>query len=75
MRPSGEVITRFPVPVNDVATNNRPPAGPPQVNPDQDRAAADVRLVHARPSGDVITRLPVPEVAMATNNSAPSGPP
>ena len=68
VRPSGDVITRFPTPEYDTATNNSEPKGPPDVTEDQSLFAAEVRFVHVRPSGEVITRFPTPIIDTATNN-------
>ena len=65
--PSGDVITRLPVPEPATATNNPPP----YTTSIQSLLAALVRAVHVIPSGDVITRLPFPERATATNNPPP----
>ena len=66
--PSGEVITRLPVPELDTATNNSAPAGPPYVTEFHEILKGTGRLVHVIPSGEVITRSPVPELDTATNN-------
>jgi hypothetical protein len=62
--PSGEVITRLPVPVSATAAK-RNRLGDQQTD-FQPLSAALVRAVQVFPSGLVITRLPVPEAATAT---------
>jgi phage gp36-like protein len=65
--PSGLVITRFPVPVVETATNR--PNSADQQTPCQKLSTAldlDVQLI---PSGLVITRFPVPLPDTATNLS------
>ena len=56
--PSGEVITRFPVPLLETAQNK--PASFDHATPNQLLSAADVLEVQVIPSGEVITRFPVP---------------
>ena len=58
LMPSGEVITRLPVPEFPTAT--RIDFSGAQAMPDQLLSAALVRWVQVTPSGEVITRLPVP---------------
>jgi hypothetical protein len=65
LRPSGEVITRLPVPVK-LTAQNRPSSGDQQTD-SQSLSAALVRVVQVTPSGDVITRLPEPLKATAQN--------
>src|SRR3989344_6110522 len=66
--PSGEVMTRFPVPVFDTATN-RPL---PYVMLYQSLSATLVRDVQVMPSGEVMTRFPVPVIDTATNKPLPN---
>jgi hypothetical protein len=63
--PSGEVITRLPVPEPATAQNKLSDGD--QAMEDQPLSAALVLDVHVMPSGEVITRLPVPEPATAQN--------
>ena len=65
--PSGDVITRLPVP--EEATATKMPFA--YVTIFQLLLAALVRDVHVIPSGDVITRLPVPVVDSATKIPLP----
>ena len=63
MIPSGLVITRFPVPLFDTATNkDNLPAQQMLVHW---LSTGVVRVVHVIPSGLVIARLPVPDDATA----------
>lgn len=63
--PSGEVITRLPVPLLATATNKL--RSEDQQTDCQALSAALVRVVQFTPSGEVITRVPVPDEATATN--------
>ncbi len=65
--PSGDVITRLPVPEVATATKRLLP----KVTLFQLLSTIETRLVHTMPSGEVITRFPVPEVATATKRLFP----
>ena len=66
--PSGDVITRLPVPLDATATN-KDNSGDQQTL-FQKLSTIDVLAVQLIPFGDVITRLPVPVIDTATNNDS-----
>lgn len=63
--PSGEVMTRLPVPVIDTA-QNRPSSGDQHMDR-QSLSAGVTCAVQVMPSGEVITLLPVPVIETAAN--------
>jgi len=64
---SGEVMTRFPVPVKETATK-RLFLKATELHA---LSAADDREVHVIPLGDVMTRFPMPELDTATKRLFP----